>query len=178
MRLTINHSDNDVTCTRSCDQGKITQRIERQSGLRKIRCFEKATHLFFNPNVFAFLKRNRFLFFYKKNKDPILNCFYCIMQYHHFQNYITMTCYTYYDIQIWGWRNVPHLCLIHFKVMRLGKNAHSKQRQPLPHKLQFHIKFIYMPCYFSIYIVYFFKLWIGEVQHQKQLGCREARHID
>ena len=89
----------------------------------------------FNPNVFVFLKRNRFLFFYKKNKDPILNCFHCIMQYHHFQNYIIMTCYTFYYIQIWGWRNVPHLCLIHFKVIRLGKNAQSKQRKPLPHKL-------------------------------------------
>jgi len=46
------------------------------------------------------LKRNRFLFVFKKKTDPILNCFYCIMQYHHFQNYIIITCYTYYDIQI------------------------------------------------------------------------------
>ena len=33
---------------------------------------------------------------------------------------------------------------IYSKVVRLSKNAHSKQRTPFPHKLQFHIKFICM----------------------------------
>jgi len=32
------------------------------------------------------------------------------MHYHHFQNFTIITFYTYYGIQIWGQRNVPHLC--------------------------------------------------------------------
>ena len=36
---TPNQPDSDVTCSRLCDQGKITKRIERQSGLRKTRFF-------------------------------------------------------------------------------------------------------------------------------------------
>jgi len=33
VRRALNRTDSDVTCTRLCDQGKITKRIERQSGL-------------------------------------------------------------------------------------------------------------------------------------------------
>ena len=44
---------------------------------------------------------------------------------------------------------------IHSTVVRLGKKAHTKQRNATPTQtLQFHVKFMYMPCYFSIYIVY------------------------
>ena len=47
-------------------------------------------------------------------------------------------------------------------MVRLDKNAHSKQRKATPTQpLQFHVKFMYMPCYFSIYIVYFFNIWFG-----------------
>jgi len=36
---------------------------------------------------------------------------------------------------------------IHSKVVRLGKNAHSKQRKTIStQNLQFPVKFIYMPC--------------------------------
>jgi len=36
---------------------------------------------------------------------------------------------------------------IHFKVVRLGKLAHSKQRKATPTQpLQFHVKFMYIPC--------------------------------
>ena len=36
---------------------------------------------------------------------------------------------------------------IHSKVVRLGKNAHSKQRKTISTQtLQFHVKFICMPC--------------------------------
>jgi len=50
--------------------------------------------------------------------------------------------------------------LVHSKVVRLGNNAHSKQRKATPTQtLQFHVKFMYMPCWFSIYIVYFFNIW-------------------
>jgi len=50
------------------------------------------------------------------------------------------------------------------KVIRLGKNGHSKQRKATPTQiLQFHVKFMYMSCYFSIYIMYFFNIWSGMV---------------
>jgi len=36
---------------------------------------------------------------------------------------------------------------VYSKVVRIGKNAHSKQRKATPTQtLQFHIKFMYMPC--------------------------------
>jgi len=36
---------------------------------------------------------------------------------------------------------------VHSKVVRLGKNAHSKQRKATPIQTpQFHVKFLYMPC--------------------------------
>jgi len=41
------------------------------------------------------------VFFLKKtHKNPILDCFYCIMQYHNLQNYTIITCYSYYGILI------------------------------------------------------------------------------
>ena len=46
-----------------------------------------------NPPVFVFFKRffrfflNETRSFFQENATPILNCFYCIMQCHHFQNY-------------------------------------------------------------------------------------------
>ena len=33
------------------------------------------------------------------------------------------------------------------------------------------------PCQFGIHVVYFFNMWFGMVQHQKQFGCREGRKI-
>ena len=74
--------------------------VEKNPGFLK-----KTTHLlFFNPKpIFMFLKKKQVLFFiYEKHKNPILNYFYCIMQYHHFQNYAIITCYTYYGVQNWG----------------------------------------------------------------------------
>jgi len=44
---------------------------------------------------------------------------------------------------------------MHSTVIRFGKNADSKQRNATPTQtLHFHVKFMYMPCYFSIYILY------------------------
>jgi len=74
-----------------------------RAGLRKTRFFKKkTTHLFFlKKNVFLgfFKKKQAFVLFSKKTKKPILNCVYSIMQYHYFQNYTIITCYTYYGIQ-------------------------------------------------------------------------------
>jgi len=55
----------------------------------------KKIHLFF----FVFLKETGFCFFLRKTKKKHSELFYCIMQYHNFQNYSIITCYTYYGIQ-------------------------------------------------------------------------------
>jgi len=34
---------------------------------------------------------------------------------------------------------------------------------------------MHVPCQFNIYVVYFFNISFGVVQHQKQLVCREGR---
>jgi len=53
---------------------------------------------FFVKNVFFGLKKHVFLFL--RNKKPISNCFYCIMQYRHFQNCTIIICYAYDGIQV------------------------------------------------------------------------------
>ena len=64
---------------------------------------------------------------------------------------------------------------IHSKVVRLGKHVHSKKKSNSHTNsaisLQFYVA--YMPCYFNIYIVYFFNIWFGMVQHQKLFGGRQ-----
>jgi len=60
---------------------------------------------------------------------------------------------------------------IHSKVVRLGKNARSKQRKATPTQtLQFHVKF-WSLCRFPVQHLYsvFFNILFGVVQHQKQL---------
>ena len=63
---------------------------------------------FLKNSSLSFLKETRFRSFLKKTQKNILNCFYSSMQYHYFQDYSVITCYTYYGIQNWGSRNVPH----------------------------------------------------------------------
>jgi len=47
---------------------------------------------FSKTRFFGFLKRKKISFFFqRKQKNPILNCFCSIMQYHYFQNYIIIT---------------------------------------------------------------------------------------
>jgi len=56
-----------VVCSRSCDQGKITKRNERESGLRKTRFLKKTTHLFFfKSEFFGYFEKKQVLFFLKK----------------------------------------------------------------------------------------------------------------
>jgi len=64
------------------------------------------------------------------------------------------------------------------RVVRLGKHAHSKQRKTLPHKLCSYTSSLCRCPGSSASIVYFFNIWFGTVQHQKQFGCREGRKID
>jgi len=77
-------------------------------------------------------------------------------------------------------KNVPHLCFrsVPSRWWGLTRTMHTKQRKATPTQfLQLHVKFMFMPCYFSIHRVYFFNIWFGMVQHQKQVGCREGRNI-
>jgi len=71
------------------------------------------------------------------------------MQYHHFQNYTIITCYTYYGIQIRGIEMYlifvfAKCCWSHdSRVVRLGKHAHSKQGKNTSSQiLQLHVKFM------------------------------------
>jgi len=48
--------------------------------------------------LWVFEKKQDFVLFSKKTEKNILNCFDSIMQYHYFQNYTIITCYTYYGI--------------------------------------------------------------------------------
>ena len=59
---------------------------------------------------------------------------------------------------------------VHSYVVRLGKHAHSKMRKTIPTQtLQFHVKFMCMPFWSSIYRVYFFNIQ-GVSQLLKQSG--------
>jgi len=49
---------------------------------------------------------------------------------------------------------------IHSTVVRLGKNAHSKQRNATPTQtLQFHVKFMYMLVQHLYSVYYFFRFY-------------------
>ena len=69
---------------------------------------------------------------------------------------------------------------IHFNVVRLGKNAHSKQRKAIPTQtLQFHVNCrcpasltsIQAQCIFSIYVL----VWSNI---RNNFGCRQGRKTD
>ena len=85
LRRTSNQIDSDVICPRSCDQRKITKKDGKTISVEKKRFFKKK-----NPAFFAFFKsgffvRKKVFFSLKKTQKPILNCFYCTMQYHRLQ---------------------------------------------------------------------------------------------
>ena len=66
--------------------------------------------------------------------------------------------------------------LVHSKVVRGGSNAHIKERKATPTQtLQFHVKFMYMSCWFSINIVYFFNIciWYGPTSETAWMQTRQ-----
>jgi len=74
----------------------------KKASLKKKTFFFKKNSplVFLKTHFLGFLKRNKILLFLqRKQKRPILNCFYSIIQYYYFQNYTIITCYTYYGIQ-------------------------------------------------------------------------------
>ena len=64
---------------------------------------------------------------------------------------------------------------IHSKVVRLGKHVHSKQGKTIATQtLQFHDKFMCIPCYFSIHRVHFFNMiWYGPKSGKVQMQKRQ-----
>jgi len=139
-----------------------TVRVEKNPFFRK----KTTTHV----SICFFEKKQIFVLFSKKKQKSILNCFHCIVQYHQFQNYTIITCYS---LRIMAFKSegkemypifVFTKCC--WSMVRLGMKAHSNQRKATPTQtLQFHVKFMYMSREFSIYKPYFFKKWFGMVQH-------------
>jgi len=51
-----------------------------------------------------------FVLFMRKIQKPTSQLFLLHHAMSHFQNYTIISCYSYYGIQKWGWRNVPPHC--------------------------------------------------------------------
>jgi len=75
-----------------------------KQGWEKLVFFKKTTHLLFIWKAIfgVFKKKQDFVLFSKKTEKAHSELFFAIMQYHHFQNYTIITCYTYHGIQNWG----------------------------------------------------------------------------
>ena len=77
MRRTPNQTDSDVTCSRSYDQGTIAKKDWKIIRVEKKQILKKTTYLFFLIRFLDFfLKKQVFVLFLKKHKNPILNDFY------------------------------------------------------------------------------------------------------
>jgi len=83
-------------------------------------------------------------------------------------------------------KNVLHLSVfakycwpIHFKVVKLSKNAHIKQRKATAtHSAVSRQVYVHALLVQHLqYIVYFLNIWFGMVQHQKQLGWKKMIKI-
>ena len=106
---------------------KITKRVERQSGLRKTRFFEKTTNVF----ICFFFKETGFCSFLKKKQKSILNCFHCIVQHHQFHNYTIITCYS-LRIMAFKFEGKEMYPIFVFakccwSMVRLGMNVHTEK---------------------------------------------------
>jgi len=93
----------------------------------------------------VFKKRNKiFCSFFKDNtKTPFWIVFIpssCNIT-HYFQNYTIITCYTYYNIQNWGKRNIPLLCFHNVLLVnsllsdKAWQACAQETEKPHPHKL-------------------------------------------
>ena len=78
-----------------------------QKRIERYRFLKKQPTFFLNS---FFEKKQVFVLFLKKHKNPILNYFYCIMQYHHFKklhnnNLLYLSWHSTLRV-----KNLPHLC--------------------------------------------------------------------
>jgi len=109
VRRTANQTDSDVTCAGSCDQGK-SRKDRKIIRVDKTKFFSKR-----NQPTYAFCSLIRFLFFFGKKK------FFCYKKEHKspFGIVYIVSCSIIFARCCWS---------IHSKVVRLGKDAHSKQK--------------------------------------------------
>jgi len=141
-------------CFRRSTQTCLTNRVEKNPffSKKKLSCFFV---VFCEKVFFVFFKRNKILlFFYGKWKNPILNCFHCIMQYHYFQNYtifnlLYLLCHSNFTAK----KCTPSVFSQIFVQFTLKwwssarMRTTNKQRKTISTQtLQFHVKFICMPC--------------------------------
>ena len=149
-------TDSYVTCSRSCDEGKITKRLKDNRGWEKPIFQKKTTHLFFIflIRIFIFLWKERvFVLFVKKHKTPlwivfIASCNITIFKITQQLLDIPILAFKFEGKDMYPIFVFAKCCWsIHSTVVRLGRNADSKQRNATPTQtLQFHVKFMYMPC--------------------------------
>jgi len=75
-----NQTDSDVTCSRSCDQGKITKKDWKVIRVEKNPFFKNKTNppeffVFLHPFFVFFKKKQVFILKKKQHGNPMLNCF-------------------------------------------------------------------------------------------------------
>ena len=137
VRRTPNQIDSDVTCCRSCDQGKITNK-----DWKVIRVEKNPIHLgFCFSNSFFGLFEKKQVFVLKKTQTP----HYALFLLHHaispfLELHNNNLLYQFWHLKL-RVKNVPHFCFrkccwsIHSKVVRLDKHTHSKQKKVTTTKL-------------------------------------------
>jgi len=117
----------------------------------------------------------------------MLNCFYCITQYHHFQsstidnnNFLYLLWHSKLTVN----QSSPYL---YFRKVLLVSSFHQsgawqacaqqtkKNRSHTTSAVSCEV-YVHAPLVQHLYSA-FFNVWFGIVQHQKQVGCREGRKI-
>jgi len=114
---------------------QLTKYCYRQ-GWEKPVFFKKNKSLgFFKKRIFwVFKKKQDFFLFLRKTEKPYSQLFYCIMQYHYFQNYTIIIVIPIMAFKIEGKEKYP-ICVFAkhcWSVHSFGKHAHSKQRKTTP----------------------------------------------
>jgi len=148
--------------------------------------------VFFKQPTWVFVKKKQFLGFYKNEQAFVL--FLRKMEKTHSELFFSHHAISpfselhLHDLLYLLWhlklrvKNVPiffsqsvvDYCSLH-SGKRLGKHAHSKQKNTLPHNLCSFTSSLYACPTSSASIVYFFNIWFGTDQHQKKFRCREGR---
>ena len=108
--------------------------------------------VFFNL-TFCFFEKKQVVVLKKQHKNPILNCFCCIMQYHKFQNYTMITCYTYSIMAFKFGGQELYLIFVFGKccwsiTCKVAWQERAEQRKKIHSHTNsaVHVKFMYVPC--------------------------------
>jgi len=112
-----------------------------------------------------------FVLFSKKHKNPILNCFYCIVQYHHLQNHTIINCDSYYGIIIWRERNIPHL---RFRsVVQFTLKWQSLARMPTANR-EVYVHALLVQHLYSVFFQYM--VWYGPISETAWMQRRQKKN--